>query len=60
MTISCYQAGRAGSPGHIVAVGYDFTEEARTLVDAEWGILFSERSFVSGWTDERWQATRQR
>jgi hypothetical protein len=51
---------RAGSPERIVAVGYDFTEEARTLVDAAGGISFSQRSFVLGWTDERWHAIRQR
>jgi hypothetical protein len=43
----------------LVAVGYDFTEEARALVDARGGLLFSERSFF-GWTDESWHAVKQR
>ena len=50
---------RAAASGRLVAVGYDFTEEARALVDAQEGLLFSERSFF-GWTDESWHAVRQR
>jgi hypothetical protein len=52
-------AQRAESGARLVAVGYDFTEEARALVDAQGGLLFSERSFF-GWTDERWNAVRQK
>jgi hypothetical protein len=51
--------GRGASSARLVAVGYDFTEEARALVDAENGLLFSERSFF-GWTDERWHAVNQK
>jgi len=50
---------RGESGGRLVAVGYDFTEEARALVDSLGGLLFSERSFF-GWTDERWHAAKQR
>ena len=50
---------RGASPARLVAVGYDFTEEARAAVDAQGGLLFSERSFF-GWTDERWHAVKQR
>ena len=49
----------AGSSARLVAVGYDFTEEARALVDAKGGRVFSERSFF-GWTDERWHAAKQK
>jgi hypothetical protein len=42
---------RVESSGRLVAVGYDFTEEARALVDTQGGLLFSELSFF-GWTDE--------
>jgi len=52
-------AQRAESRARLVVVGYDFTEEARVLVGAQGGLLFSERSFF-GWTDERWNAVRQR
>ena len=50
---------RADSSARLVAVGYDFTEEARVLVEAQGGLVFSERSFF-GWTDERWHAVKQR
>ena len=51
---------RRGTPqARLVAIGYDFTEEARAAVDAQGGLLFSERSFF-GWTDERWHAVKQR
>lgn len=52
-------AQRGDSPARLLAVGYDFTEEARAVVDTEGGLLFSERSFF-GWTDKRWYAVRQR
>jgi hypothetical protein len=52
-------AQRTGSQARLVAVGFDFTEEARVLVDAQGGLLFSERSFF-GWTDESWHAVKQR
>jgi hypothetical protein len=52
-------ARRGASSARFVAVGYDFTEEARTLVHVLGGLLFSERS-VMGWTDERWHAVKQR
>jgi hypothetical protein len=51
-------ARRSESQARLVAVGYDFTEEARALVDAQGGLLFSERSFF-GWTDESWHAVKQ-
>ena len=51
-------ARRGESQARLVAVGYDFTQEARAAVDAQGGLLFSERSY--GWTDERWHAVRQR
>ena len=50
---------RANSTARLVAVGYDFTEEARASVDAQGGLVFSERSFF-GWTDERWYAVKQK
>src|SRR5439155_24851423 len=46
---------RGESSARLVAVGYDFTEEARALVDERGGLLFSERSFF-GWTDDSWHA----
>ena len=47
------------SKARLVAIGYDFTTEARDLVDSLSGLLFSERGFFE-WTDERWHAIRQR
>jgi hypothetical protein len=53
-------AQRGDSHARLVAVGYDFTEEARMIVvEAKGGLLFSERSFF-GWTDEMWHAVKQR
>jgi hypothetical protein len=49
---------RGSSAARLATVGYDFTEEARALVDAAEGRVFSERSFF-GWTDEQWHATNQ-
>ena len=50
---------RVGSSARLVVVGYDFTEEARALVAAQGGLVFSERSFF-GWTDEMWHAAKQK
>jgi len=47
------------SSARLVAVGYDFTEEARALVDVQNGLLFSEDGFF-GWTDESWHSVNQR
>src|SRR5262245_37058803 len=52
-------AKRGESKARFVAVGSDFTEEARALVGAQGGLLFSKRNFP-GWTDESWHAVRQR
>jgi hypothetical protein len=52
-------AQRAESHARLMAVGYDFTEEARAAVDSQGGLLFSERSFF-GWTDESWHAVKQK
>jgi hypothetical protein len=52
-------AERPQSAARLVAVGYDFTEEARALATAQGGIVCSERSYF-GWTDEMWHAARQR
>jgi hypothetical protein len=52
-------AQRTESTARLVAVGYDFTEEARALIGTEGGLVFSERSFF-GWTDERWHAANQK
>ncbi len=46
------------SSDRIVAVGYDFTAEAREVLHQINALVFSERSF--GWTDERWRATQQK
>jgi hypothetical protein len=45
--------------GRIVAIGYDFTDEARALVDEQGGLVFSERGF-HGWTDESLRAVKTR
>ena len=50
---------RADSTARYLAVGYDFTEEARALVDAQGGLVFSERSFF-GWTDDSWYAVNDK
>jgi hypothetical protein len=42
------------SPGKLVVVGHDFTQEARLFINERGGLLFSERDF--GWSDERWNA----
>ncbi len=52
-------AARASTTARFVAIGYDFTEEARAMVSNLSGLLFSERSFF-GWTDERWYAIHQK
>lgn len=50
---------RADSSSRLVAIGCDFTEEARALVDAQGGLAFSERSYF-GWTDQTWHAVKQK
>jgi len=46
------------SSDRIVAVGYDFTAEAREVLHEINALVFSESSF--GWTDERWYAIQQK
>jgi hypothetical protein len=42
----------------LVAVGYDFTDEARTIVYGMGGLIFSELNTFS-WTEDRLLAVRQ-
>lgn len=51
---------RAKRHGRLVAVGYDFTREARDRLGSLGGIVFSERQFPIEWTDASWHAIRQR
>jgi hypothetical protein len=36
----------------LAAIGYDFTEEARTQIRSLGGFIFAEQN-VGGWTEER-------
>jgi hypothetical protein len=49
---------RGYSSGRLIAAGYDFTQEARSSIEALEGIVFSERDSW-GWTDEKWHAVHQ-
>jgi hypothetical protein len=49
---------RGSSCGDLVAVGYDFTQEARSKIENLEGKIFSERGSW-GWTDERWNAVHK-
>ena len=46
------------SESQLVAVGYDFTQEARDLISNTGGLLFVEGGYF-GWTDEMWRSIRQ-
>ena len=51
--------GERTSAARLVAIGYNFTAEARDLVDSLGGWLFAEHGFFE-WTDDTWRAIRQR
>ena len=49
---------RLASEAQLVAVGYDFTDEARSAIAAAGGLAFTEGEYF-GWTDEMWQSIHQ-
>ena len=49
---------RPASDAQLVAVGYDFTEEAREIITQARGIMFTEGGYF-GWTDEMWYSIHQ-
>ena len=51
-------ADRSVSEAQLVAVGYDFTQEARDLIASAAGLIFTEGGYF-GWTDEMWHSIHQ-
>ena len=51
-------ADRTASDAQLVAVGYDFTQEARDLIASAGGLMFTEAGYF-GWTDEMWHSIHQ-
>ena len=51
-------ADRPVSEAQLVAVGYDFTQEARDLIASSGGLMFTEAGYF-GWTDEMWHSIHQ-
>ena len=51
-------ADRSASDAQLVAVGYDFTQEARDLIALAGGLMFTEGGYF-GWTDEMWNSIHQ-
>ena len=49
---------RMASDAQLVAVGYDFTDEARGVIALANGLAFTEAGYF-GWTDEMWQSIHQ-